>query len=59
MNAVTVEVPTHRLPDGRHFLPEREVVECPALRAFVDRFSNYWTYDFNRQGWVSPPDHQP
>lgn len=54
MSAVTIEVPIHRLPDGREFITERDVVECTALRAFIDRFSNYWTYDFQRQGWVSP-----
>lgn len=54
MTATIIEVQANELSDGRDFLPEHEVVECPALLAFVDRFSNYWTYDFRRQGWVSP-----
>lgn len=61
MPAETIEVPMTTLPDGRQFVSERDVVECSSLRAFVERFSNYWTYDFQRSGWVSPTprgDHQ-
>lgn len=50
----SAEVPLKQLPDGRKFLSDFDVVEQPHLLDFVSRFSNYWTRDLNRCGWVSP-----
>jgi hypothetical protein len=54
VTAHTAAIASTTLPDGRHFIPEQVVVECEATRAFVERFTTYWTYDFDRGGWVSP-----
>lgn len=48
------EIPTHLLPDGRWFIAESDAREFAEVRAFVERLSNYWRYDFDLQGWVSP-----
>lgn len=47
-------VPIHTLPDGREFITMKSVVECPEVRRFVERFSNYWTPAVDLCGWVGP-----
>lgn len=54
MDAQTVEIPMQTLPDGRYFIADREVVESPLVAEFVGRFSNYWSHDDLRCGFVSP-----
>jgi hypothetical protein len=48
----TAEITTHTLPDGRPFLAYAECVNNPAARELAARFSNYWRFDVNRQGYV-------
>jgi hypothetical protein len=50
----TVEVPIVRLSDGREFISDLSIAQQQWIAEFVSRFSNYWTYDFIRCGWVSP-----
>lgn len=50
----TIEVPIHILPDGREFITEESVIEHPEIGDFVDYYSNYWTHDWKRKGWVGP-----
>jgi hypothetical protein len=54
--SLTVQVPTRTLPDGRIFISDEDYLQYPWVREFVDRFSNYWTHDFDMCGYVSPHD---
>lgn len=54
MSTETYEVPVVILPDGREFIADETCLNVPAVLAFVARFSNYWTYDVNRCGFVGP-----
>lgn len=48
-----VELPVHTLPDGRQFVTDHDVVRLGA-QDFIGRFSNYWSREGLRDGWVSP-----
>jgi len=47
-------VPIHTLSDGREFITEMSVFQCPEIGDFVKRFSNYWAYDLALCGWTGP-----
>ena len=50
----TVAVPMRRLLDGRDLIADADLAEQPEFREFVDQFSNYWRYDEQICGYVSP-----
>ena len=53
MKYISFPIPTTTLHDGRVFITDETVVGHPEVLEFVQRFSNYWTRDELRMGWIS------
>lgn len=58
-SAWTVEVPTVRLEDGRYFIADLDCDARPEVRAFVQRFPDYWSRHEFLAGWASPAGEAP
>lgn len=48
------KIPTVTLEDGRQAIAETTRVDEPEVAQFINRFSNYWTFDPRLMAWVSP-----
>lgn len=53
MSDLTIDIPTHTLPDGRKLITSQTVMEIgPPAFAFIKRFPEYFIYSDLHCGWL-------
>lgn len=55
MNYEAAGLPVYTLNDGRRFIPDSALTECPWVFETIGGWNNQWRYDLAMRGYVGPP----